>query len=162
MNNCYLVALGSNRRHGRNGSPCAVVGAALEELAALGTVVSRSSIIDSAPIGPARRRFANAAALVESELDPDAMLAALKRMEREFGRKRWRRWGDRVLDLDIVMWSGGAWSSAGLTIPHPEFRRRSFVLGPASEIASDWSDPVTGLTIAQIYARLTRSRPVPR
>ena len=134
----------------------------MEELAALGTVTARSAILASAPMGAAQRRFANAAAVLESEYDPPALLAALKRMEREFGRRRGRRWGDRVLDLDIVLWSGGRWRSEGLTIPHPEFRRRTFVLAPASAIAPGWRDPVSGLTLAQIKARLTHRRALPR
>ncbi len=162
MSSRYLVALGSNRRHAGYGAPRAIVGAALEELAALGTVTARSDVIDSAPIGPAQRRFANAVAVVESELDPEAMLAALKWMEREYGRKRGRRWGDRVLDLDLVLWDGAIWRSPGLVIPHPEFRRRGFVLGPMRAIAGGWRDPVTGLTARQLHARLTRPRPVPR
>lgn len=134
----------------------------MEELAALGTVTARSASIDSAPIGPAQRRFANAAAVIESELDPEAMLAALKWLECEFGRRLWRRWGDRVLDLDLVLWSGGAWVSPKLVIPHAEFRERDFVLGPLHAIAGEWIDPVTGLSVRQLHARLTRPRPVPR
>ncbi|WP_427965918.1 2-amino-4-hydroxy-6-hydroxymethyldihydropteridine diphosphokinase [Altererythrobacter sp.] len=162
MSSVYLVALGSNRRHHRYGSPRAVVLAAMEELAALGTVMARSRVVSTAPLGPAQRRFANAAALVESELDPQAMLAALQRMEREFGRRRWRRWGDRVLDCDIVLWSEGAWHSEDLQVPHPQFRARTFVLGPAAEIARGWRDPVSGLSVAQLFARLTQPRPAPR
>ena len=92
----YLIALGSNRRHHAYGAPHSVVTAAMEELAALGTVQARSPVIGSAPLGPAQRRFANAAAALESELDPEAMLAALKRMEREFGRRPGRRCKTRV------------------------------------------------------------------
>jgi len=158
----YLVALGSNRRHHRHGKPRDILGAALEELAAIGTVLARSRVIGSAPMGPAQRRFANAAAVVESELDPEAMLSALKRMEHEFGRRRSRRWGDRVLDLDIVLWDGGNWRSERLHVPHREFRDRDFVLGPARPIAADWRDPQSGLSVAQLYARLTKPRPMPR
>jgi 2-amino-4-hydroxy-6-hydroxymethyldihydropteridine diphosphokinase len=160
MSSAYLVALGSNRRHHRYGTPRAVLRAALEELAALGTVQARSAVIDTPPIGAAQRRFANAACVIESELDPLAMLAALKRLEREFGRRRGRRWGDRVLDCDIVLWSGGVWSAHALTVPHPAYRARRFVLGPATAIAADWRDPITGLSLRQINARLTRPRPL--
>ena len=159
----YLVALGSNRRHHLYGQPRSVVGAAMEELAALGTVTDRSSIISTEPLGPAKRRFANAAVLIDSDYDPLAMLAGLQHIEREFGRKDGgQSWGDRVLDLDIVLWSGGSWHDSGLSIPHPHFRERSFVLEPALQLAADWRDPVTGLTLAQIYARLTKPRAVPR
>ena len=160
--NLYLVALGSNRRHGGFGAPRGVVAAAMEELSALGTVTARSPIIDSLAMGAAARSFANAAAIVESELDPDTMLAALKRMEREFGRRAGQRWGDRVLDLDIVLWNGGIWSSPLLGVPHPQFRVRDFVLGPARRIAGDWRDPETGLSVRQLYARLTKPAPMPR
>lgn len=134
----------------------------MEEIAALGTVSARSSIAQTAPLGPARRRFANAALVIESELAPPSLLAALKRMEREFGRRGAQRWADRVLDLDIILWSGGAWRSSGLVVPHREFARRTFVLGPASAIAPDWRDPISGLSLAQCNGRLTRARPLPR
>lgn len=162
MSSTYLVALGSNRRHHRYGAPAGVVRAAMEECAAFGTVRARSPVIATAAMGAAQRRFANAALVLESNLAPPALLAALKRTEREFGRRRGQRWGDRVLDLDIILWSGGEWRSTGLAIPHPAFAQRRFVLGPACTIAPDWRDPVRGLTLAHAQARLTRPRPLPR
>ena len=162
MSSTYLLALGSNRRHHLYGRPREVVSAAMEELSALGTVAARSPILSTDPLGPAQRRFANAACVIESEYDPPAMLAALKRLEREFGRRGARRWGDRVLDCDVVLWSGGVWHDPLLTIPHPEFRDRAFVLTPASAIAPAWRDPISGLTLRQLNARLTRKVHLPR
>jgi 2-amino-4-hydroxy-6-hydroxymethyldihydropteridine diphosphokinase len=147
----YAIALGSNRR-GRHGSPTATVRAAA---AAIGAV--RLSKVRSTPaLGPAGRGFANAAALVESELEPPALLAELKRVERDFGRRGGRKWGPRVLDLDLVLWSGGPWAAGGLVVPHPEFRRRRFVLEPLAEIAPLWRDPITGATVRQLLHRLGR------
>ncbi|MCK0129367.1 2-amino-4-hydroxy-6-hydroxymethyldihydropteridine diphosphokinase [Erythrobacter sp. F6033] len=154
MSSSYLIALGSNRRHPIYGRPRDVLRAVMEELAALGTVSARAPIIDSAPMGPAQRQFANGAAVLDSEYDPPALLAGLKRMERAFGRRKGRRWGDRVLDLDIVLWSGGEWQSDELTIPHVDFRERDFVLSPAGAIAGDWRDPVSGLSVRQLAARI--------
>jgi len=134
----------------------------MEECAAFGTVLARSPVIASAAMGAAQRRFANAALVLESDLAPPALLAALKRTEREFGRRRGQRWGDRVLDLDIILWSGGRWASAGLTIPHAAFAQRRFVLDPACAIAPGWRDPASRLTLTQAQARLTRPRPLPR
>ncbi len=160
----YLVALGSNVRHARHGPPERVLRAVLAAMEREGMDVQLASpIIRTEPIGPSLRRYANGAALVSSELDPREMLAGLKRIERAFGRRPGgQRWRARVLDLDIVLWSGGCWASSELTIPHPLFRQRRFVLGPASAIAPDWRDPVTGLTLRQLFARLTRPRPLLR
>jgi 2-amino-4-hydroxy-6-hydroxymethyldihydropteridine diphosphokinase len=147
----YAIALGSNRR-GRHGAPAATLRAAA---AAIGA--ARLSKVRSTPaLGPAGRGFANAVALVESALDPPALLAELKRVERDFGRRGGRRWGPRVLDLDIILWSGGPWAADGLLVPHPQFRRRRFVLEPLAEIAPLWRDPITGATVRQLLHRLGR------
>src|SRR3546814_17238504 len=68
-----------------------------------------SGIHRTRALGPAGRDFANAAALVKSHLGPPELLRKLKKIERKFGRRSVRRWGPRVLDLDIILWSGGAW-----------------------------------------------------
>jgi 2-amino-4-hydroxy-6-hydroxymethyldihydropteridine diphosphokinase len=149
----YAIALGSNRR-GRHGSPAATLRAAA---AALGAArISR--IRSTAALGTAGRGFANAVALVESALDPGNLLDDLKAVERDFGRRPGRRWGPRVLDLDIILWSGGAWAEPGLIVPHPEFRARRFVLEPLAELVPGWRDPVSGATVRQLLARLGRGR----
>jgi len=134
----------------------------MEECAAFGTVTARSPVLGTPAMGAASRRFANAALVLASALDPPSLLAALKRTEREFGRRSGQRWGDRVLDCDIILWSGGAWRSEGLVIPHAAFAQRRFVLDPACAIAPDWRTPPHGLSLAHHQARLTRPRPLPR
>lgn len=134
----------------------------MEELAALGTVTARSPVIGTAPMGAAQRCFANAVAELESDLPPPELLAELKRLERAFGRRRGQAWGDRVLDCDMVLWSGGKWRSRRLVIPHRGLAARRFVLDPACAIVPDWRDPSTGLTLRQLHARLTRPRPLLR
>ncbi|SEI84023.1 2-amino-4-hydroxy-6-hydroxymethyldihydropteridinediphosphokinase [Sphingomonas sp. OV641] len=158
MGSTYVVALGSNRR-GRHGGPAAEVTAAIEALPGLLTL---APIMTSAPMGPSTRRFANTAVLLQTSLSPDALLRELKAVEQQFGRRRGRRWGARVLDLDIILWSGGRVRKPALKIPHPAFRTRDFVLAPLARIAPQWRDPVTGLTMRQLHARLTRRRSVPR
>ncbi|MEG3181493.1 2-amino-4-hydroxy-6-hydroxymethyldihydropteridine diphosphokinase [Sphingomonas sp. LT1P40] len=145
----YVVALGSNRR-GRHGAPKREVRAAI---AAIGGVIRASPPIATAPLGPSRRRFVNAAILIESDETPPELLERLKAIERAFGRRRGRRWDARVIDLDIILWSGGAWSSVGLTVPHPLFRQRAFVLRPLCIIVPNWRDPLSGRTIRQLAAR---------
>ena len=152
----YAIALGSNRR-GRHGSPAETVRAAAAAIGAR----RLSKVRLTAALGPAGRGFANAVAVLESELDPPALLTCLKHVERDFGRRGGRRWGPRVLDLDIVLWSQGAWAGHGLIVPHPEFRRRRFVLEPLAELIPDWRDPITGATVRQLLHRLGRARIVP-
>jgi 2-amino-4-hydroxy-6-hydroxymethyldihydropteridine diphosphokinase len=145
----YVIALGSNRRHHRYGGPAKVLRAALGEIDRNGVKLEAvSPIVASAPLGPSRRRFANAAVLVKTRLAPDALLVRLKAIERAFGRRRaGRRWGSRVLDLDLV--------------PHPAFRQRRFVVAPAAAVAPRWRDPLTGQTLRHLLARLTRPHPLP-
>jgi len=160
----YLVALGSNQRHPHFGSPRDVLEVTMELLdETLGDVVARSPIIRSDPVGPSQRQYANAALVLESRLPPLGMLHCLQEMEAAFGReRRGQRWRSRPLDLDIVLWSGGIFSEPDLIIPHPLFRERDFVLGPAAAIAPDWRDPLSGLSIKHLHARLTRNRAMPR
>jgi len=169
----YLVALGSNRRHHHHGAPAGVLAAASTALAEAGLEVVRAAPpIDSTPVGPAKRRYANGVVLLRTRLLPDALLVVLKTIEAGFGRRRGRRWGSRVLDLDIVLWSGGVWRSGGppsgregapwLVVPHEAFRARSFVLAPALALVPHWRDPLSGFSLRQLHSRLTRRRPAPR
>jgi 2-amino-4-hydroxy-6-hydroxymethyldihydropteridine diphosphokinase len=153
----YAVALGSNRRT-RFGSPERTLLAALE---VLGGVVARSRVIATPPLGPGGRRFANAAALVRTAEAPPALLARCKAIERAFGRRAGQRWGARALDLDLVLWSGGAWEEPGLVIPHPAFRARAFVLRPLAEVAGDWRDPISGRRVRALLHAVDRRRPRP-
>lgn len=157
----YLIALGSNRRHGRYGAPAAVLRAAVARLGEEGLAISAvSHIRNTAAFGPAGRSFANAALKAETGLEPAALLDLLKGIEAQFGRRGGRRWGPRVLDLDIILWSEGAFAGAGILVPHPAFRQRAFVLDPLAEIAPSWRDPISGATIRQLRTRALTRRPV--
>ncbi len=153
----YLIALGSNQPHHRHGNPRKVLIAALSRLDRKGLHLEKASrLIESPPLGPSRRRYANGAALVRSNLEPHDMLKRLQHIEAQFGRRRsGQPWRARVLDLDIVLWSGGAFAGDDLIIPHPQFRTRAFVLTPARGIVGSWRDPVSGLTIRHLHFRLT-------
>jgi 2-amino-4-hydroxy-6-hydroxymethyldihydropteridine diphosphokinase len=154
----YAIAIGSNRPHGRIGRPPQVVEAAIARLDQDFNLFDASPIILNAAHGGAGRDFANAVALVESELEPPEMLQHLKAIERDFGRRRGRRWGPRVLDLDLAIWSGGKLRSRRLTIPHPQIGKRNFVLQPLAAIAPRWRIEA-GLTARHLAERLARRRP---
>lgn len=154
----YAVAIGSNRRHGRFGRPAGVVEAAIARMDEEFELFDAAPIILNKAIGGAGRDFANSVVLVQSYWDPTAMLASLKTIEREFGRRPGRRWGERVLDLDLAAWDGGRYRSRGLTIPHPRLAERDFVLGPLAAIAPDWR--IAGpLSVRHLLSRLGKRRP---
>jgi 2-amino-4-hydroxy-6-hydroxymethyldihydropteridine diphosphokinase len=154
----YAIAIGSNRPHGRHGRPSGVVEAAIADLDRRFALFDASPILLNAAEGGAGRDFANAVALLESDLDPKPMLAELKAIERAFGRRPGKRWATRVLDLDILAWDGGKLRSRGLTIPHAALERRSFMLRPLAAIAPYWR--VRGpLTARHLAHRLARRAP---
>ncbi len=154
-----LIALGSNRRHGRHGAPEGVVRAAVAALAARGLeVVKMSRIHATPPLGPGGRRFANAAVAVRSALPLAAVLALIKALERDFGRRGGQRWGDRVLDLDIIGAGAAVVSSGALQVPHPRLAERRFVLDPLVEIAANWRHPLLNATARQLRARAMRPK----
>ena len=157
MSHLYAIAIGSNRPHGRFGRPPGVVEAAIARLDQDFGLFDASPIVLNPARGGAGRDFANAVALVESGEDPPVMLALLKGIERDFGRRGGRRWGSRVLDLDLILWSGGKWRSRRLTIPHPELEARDFVLQPLAAIAPGW--PVRGALNARHLAHRLARRP---
>ena len=154
-----LIAIGSNRRHGRHGAPEGVVRAAVMAMAAAGLRVVRVSAIHrTAPLGPGGRCFANAAAAVVTEQPPRIVLTLLKAIEVDFGRRGSRRWGDRVLDLDIIGAGAVVVRTNALQVPHPRMADRRFVLDPLVEIAPDWRHPVHHATVRQLRARAMRPK----
>ena len=153
----YAVALGSNRPHGRHGRPEGVIGAAIARLDHDFGLFDSSQILLNPAHGSAGRDFANAVALIETPLDPQALLIALKAIERKFGRRAGRRWGTRVLDLDILAWSGGQVRTRELTVPHPRLATRAFAIGPLAAIAPGWR-LIGALTAQHLATRLARRR----
>jgi len=107
-------------------------------------VVDISGFCRTAPEGYANQPcFLNAVAGIETSLPPVRLLAALKLIEKGMGRtKQVRRWGPRVIDLDILLYGDAIIKTASLTVPHPLMHKRGFVLKPLSQIAPDLEHPV--------------------
>ena len=120
------------------GPPEATLAAAVERLASVGRVVCRSSLYSTAPVGfAAQPRFVNAAIALETDLSPASLLAALLRIEREFGRDRSAGIpnGPRTLDLDILLFGERLIDEPRLKVPHYHMQARAFVLYPLAELA---------------------------
>ena len=124
------IGIGSNV-----GDAATNVRSAFERLGDIGTLVARSSLYRTAPWGVTDQPpFVNAVALVDTALDPHALLASLQRIETEAGRVATFRWGPRVLDLDILAYGDVRVDDADLTIPHARLHERAFALVPLAQI----------------------------
>jgi 2-amino-4-hydroxy-6-hydroxymethyldihydropteridine diphosphokinase len=128
-----FIGLGGNL-----GEPAVAFRAAVAELRGIGQVVRVSSLYDSAPRGgPDQPRFLNAALELETDLEPAELLAELKRLERALGRDpQGRRWGPRLIDLDILAFDGRCVTDPDLDliVPHARFHERRFALEPVAEL----------------------------
>lgn len=116
-------------------------------------LVAVSSCYETEPMGVVDQpAFLNLAVEIETALAPLELLNTVKDIEREIGREPAMRWGPRMIDIDIILWGERVVESETLSIPHPAFRQRAFVLTPLAEIAADAVDPVTGKTVAALAA----------
>ena len=121
-------------------------------------LVARSSDYRTPPWGVADQPpFINLAIVVETVLTPRALLDRALRVEAMFGRDRTkeRRWGPRILDIDIIAFDALEIEESGLTLPHPHLFERAFVLAPLAEIAPHCK--IKGTTVAEAFARLDPS-----
>jgi 2-amino-4-hydroxy-6-hydroxymethyldihydropteridine diphosphokinase len=149
-----VVGVGGNLPAGFD-SVEALLDAALARLPGEGLrVVARSGWWRSAAWpDPAAPEFRNAVALAETDLDPQATLAALMRVEAAFGRRRGEANAPRTLDLDLIAHGRTVTDTPSLVLPHPRAQERLFVMGPLAEIAPGWRHPVLGRTAAELAAR---------
>ena len=115
-----------------------------------------SSFHETEPVGgpPGQGKYLNAVAVIETDFDAHGLLRVLEGIEAQFGRIRSVRWGERTLDLDLLLFGDEIISTLELTIPHPRLRVRRFVLEPLAEVAPEAVDPVTKRTIADLLAAL--------
>lgn len=143
---CVYLGLGANIGD-RSGYIAQAIGR-LNTLAET-SVLRLSHVYESEPIGPvSQREFLNIVAEIETGLSPLALLRELKTIETELNRDpEGARWGPRTIDIDIVLWGDEQIALPELTVPHPEFRKRAFVLEPLRELAGDLLDPVTRQTV---------------
>lgn len=115
-------------------------------------VVKESSVYESEPHGNAKTWFANSVLELETEFDPSELLKRLKGIETSMGRKRVRgkRWGSRIIDLDILLFDKELVDKRNLKVPHPEMANRRFVLLPLSELAPQLIHPTLNASISEL------------
>ena len=129
----------------------------------IGKISVYSSIYQTEAWGPIPQAdFLNQVILVSTSLAPQACLAEMLAIEKEFGRERKERWGPRTLDLDILYYSDVTIAEADLTIPHPRIAERKFILIPLAEIAPSFHDPLSRKTMLELVDSCTDTSHVNR
>jgi 2-amino-4-hydroxy-6-hydroxymethyldihydropteridine diphosphokinase len=110
------------------------------------SILRQSQFYETPPWGDADQdAFLNAALEIATTLDPAALLSLLKTTEQQIGRRPTRRWGPRIIDIDILLFDDEAIATPELEIPHARLRERAFALVPLLELAPELRDPVTGV-----------------
>jgi len=118
-------------------------------------ITKESSLYESEPLGDSRQWYVNGTIEIETELGPEQLLKRLKNIERQMGRKKVRkRWGARIIDLDILLYDDLKLNKRSLKIPHPEMQNRKFVLIPLSEIAPQVVHPALDSTISELLLKV--------
>jgi pantoate--beta-alanine ligase len=153
-----LLGLGSNEGD-RVGHITAAIDA-LRRSAAI-RVQQVSSLFETAPVGgpPGQGKYFNAAAIIETDLSPAQLMAALLEIEKSLGRRRAERWGPRTIDLDLLLFGDSILESPQIVVPHPRMHERPFVLAPAAEIAAPWRHPARQQSLGHLLASLPSSLP---
>lgn len=154
----YVLALGANL-----GDREYYIGQAIEAIrTSCGPIQRQSKLLETEAMGAADLAFLNGALVIHSALGPAALLSRLLQIEQSLGRTRELRWGNRTIDLDIILWKDerGAFPSvktSTLTIPHPEMHKRLFVLEPVAEVAADWLHADRQITVAELFREKQKS-----
>ncbi len=118
-------------------------------------VLRRSSLYETAPQEMLDQPwFLNAVVQVETRLFPMQLLARVRQIERDMGRRRVTPKGPRNIDIDILFYGRVVMATAELEVPHPRIAQRRFVLDPLAEIAPDFRHPMTGKTAHEMLNAL--------
>jgi 2-amino-4-hydroxy-6-hydroxymethyldihydropteridine diphosphokinase len=117
-------------------------------------ITKESSLYESEPHGNAKTWFVNGVIELETTLSPDNLLKKLKGIEAAMGRKRvkGKRWGSRIIDLDILFYTSLVLKKRTLKVPHPELANRRFVLLPLSELGPQVIHPVLQASVSELLA----------
>lgn len=125
-------------------------------------LVAVSRYRETPPVGgPAGQdAYLNGACLIETDLPPEDVLGMLAAVENTLHRERLERWGERTIDLDLLLYDDLVVETASLTVPHPRMTTRRFVLEPSVEIAADFAVPTAACTVRDLLDNISVSHPL--
>lgn len=158
MQTIYL-GLGTNL-----GDRTANLQAALNGLAEELVITAVSPIYQTPPWGVTDQPdFLNLCLAAKTDLPPVELLAFVKNLEVELGRQPAKRWGPRLIDIDILFYANQLVETENMIIPHPRLAERAFVLRPLADIAPDFVHPALGETMADLSEKVVDEgiRPYP-
>lgn len=139
MNNAVFLLLGTNLGSRRDNLNAAV--RAIEN--GIGKIVRDSSVYETAAWGKIDQpSFFNQVLQIETALPSTTLMTTLLALETSLGRERHERWGERIIDIDMLYYGHEVISSQRLTLPHPQLQNRRFTLVPLCEVAPDFMHPV--------------------
>ncbi|MBX3422098.1 MAG: 2-amino-4-hydroxy-6-hydroxymethyldihydropteridine diphosphokinase [Pirellulaceae bacterium] len=149
-----LISLGANIGDARSSVLSAVD--LLRQGLAQGDQLTLSPLYHTPPVGgpDGQASFVNAVAAIQTQHDVEKMWQLIRRIELRLGRQRIQRWEARRIDLDILLYDDLRIWTEQLKVPHPRMCMRRFILRPAADVAEQWLDPVSGLTIGTLAANL--------
>lgn len=143
-------SLGSNM-----GNRLEMLRLAAGEMRALFGAVTASRVWETEPWGDTRQpRFLNMALTARTSLSCAELLRRVKDIEKKLGRVKTRRWGPRLIDIDILLVGGEVVNTAELTVPHPRMCERAFALKPLAEIGGDLMHPISRKSVAELLAAI--------
>jgi dihydropteroate synthase/2-amino-4-hydroxy-6-hydroxymethyldihydropteridine diphosphokinase len=153
MSSRVYLALGANLGRRRENLQRAV-----DALGDVVAVEAISSLYETEPWGIVNQPdFINLCLAARTNLTPEALLERSKAIERRLGRQEGQRWGPRLIDIDLIFYGDRVDDGVQLTIPHPRFHERAFVLTPLVEIAADYRDPRSGQTVAELAQQVNQT-----
>ena len=121
-------------------------------MAGLGRLRAVSPLYETDPVGPVDQEpFYNAVAVLDTDLDAESLLAALLAIEKSLGRVRGQRWGPRTIDLDLILHGDSVVRTLEVSVPHPRYRERRFVLEPLVAAWPEGRDP-DGTSVSELLA----------
>lgn len=148
-----FLSLGTNL-----GDRIANLRSAVHALESAMTVRQESKIYETPPWGfEDQGAFLNMVVRTDTDVEPEALLELIKKIEVDLGRERSFHWGPRLIDIDILFYDDLVLNAPSIILPHPHIQERAFVLVPLADIAPDFIHPVLKMPIRKLLSAVDRS-----